>query len=190
MKIALFASGTGSNVKAILDNIHSMDLGILPQCLVCDRVGAPVIQLANEYNLPVFVLSSQKLSRSEWEVQVLDYLSQFDIDYIILAGFMRLLTKHFIDAYRGRILNIHPSLLPKYPGTQSIKKAYEAKDNKAGVTIFYVDEGMDTGKIIAQESINVDPNWTLADLEKAIHSLEHLMYTQALIDLKERREDD
>lgn len=188
MKIAFFASGRGSNVKAILDQTDRGE--IEPVCLVCDQEEAPVIDLAKVANLPIFVLSSSGRSRRDWEDQVLEYLSQFDIDYIVLAGFMRLLTEEFIDHYPKRILNIHPSLLPKYPGIHSIQEVYQAKESETGVSIFYVDEGMDTGDLIAQEKIKINSNWQLADLEEAVHKLEHQMYSQVLMDLKERMEND
>ena len=189
MNIALFASGRGSNVQAILDQIRPNHVPVQAQCLVCNVQDAPVIDLAKDYGLPILVLDSNGISRTDWEREVLAYLSQYEIDYIVLAGFMRLLSPSFIDHFKDRILNIHPSLLPKYPGTKSIEEAYDNQEKETGVTIFYVDDGVDTGQIIDQRSVKVDPSWSLTDLEDQIHRVEHEMYAQVLIQLAQEGED-
>ncbi len=189
MNIALFASGRGTNVQAILDQIRPDHVPVQAHCLVCNVQDAPVIDLAKEYGLPLLVLDSKGVSRTDWEREVLAYLSQYEIDYIVLAGFMRLLSPSFIDHFKDRILNIHPSLLPKYPGTKSIEEAYDNQEKETGVTIFYVDDGVDTGQIIDQRRVKVDPAWSLADLEDQIHRVEHEMYTQVLIQLAQEGED-
>ena len=189
MNIALFASGRGTNVQAILDQIRPDHVPVQAQCLVCNVQDAPVIDLAKDYGLPLLVLDSKGVSWTDWEREVLAYLSQYEIDYIVLAGFMRLLSPSFIDHFKDRILNIHPSLLPKYPGTKSIEEAYDNQEKETGVTIFYVDDGVDTGQIIDQRRVKVDPAWSLADLEDQIHRVEHEMYTQVLIQLAQEGED-
>ncbi|EKU92910.1 Phosphoribosylglycinamide formyltransferase [Alloiococcus otitis] len=189
MNIALFASGRGSNVQAILDQTQPDHVPVQAQCLVCNDPDAPAIDLAKDYSLPCLVLPSKGISRSDWEAEVLAYLSQYEIDYIVLAGFMRLLSPNFIDHFKDRILNIHPSLLPKYPGTKSIEEAYDNQEKETGVTIFYVDAGVDTGRIIDQRRVKLDPDWSLADLEDQIHRVEHEMYTQVLIQLAQEGED-
>ncbi|WP_273340953.1 phosphoribosylglycinamide formyltransferase [Alloiococcus otitis] len=189
MNIALFASGRGSNVQAILDQIRPNHVPVQAQCLVCNVQDAPVIDLAKDYGLPILVLDSNGISRTDWEREVLAYLSQYEIDYIVLAGFMRLLSPSFIDHFKDHILNIHPSLLPKYPGTKSIEEAYDNQEKETGVTIFYVDDGVDTGQIIDQRSVKVDPSWSLTDLEDQIHRVEHEMYAQVLIQLAQEGED-
>lgn len=189
MNIALFASGRGTNVQAILDQIRPDHVPVQAQCLVCNVQDAPVIDLAKDYGLPLLVLDSKGVSRTDWEREVLAYLSQYEIDYIVLAGFMRLLSPSFIDHFKDRILNIHPSLLPKYPGTKSIEEAYDNQEKETGVTIFYVDDGVDTGQIIDQRRVKVDPAWSLADLEDQVHRVEHEMYTQVLIQLAQEGED-
>lgn len=189
MNIALFASGRGTNVQAILDQTKPDHVPVQAQCLVCNDPEAPVIGLAEEYGLPILVLDSKGISRTDWEREVLAYLSQYEIDYIVLAGFMRLLSPSFIDHFKDRILNIHPSLLPKYPGTKSIEEAYDNQEKETGVTIFFVDDGVDTGQIIDQRRIKLDPAWSLADLEDQIHRVEHEMYTQVLTQLAHEGED-
>lgn len=180
MNIALFASGNGSNVETILSQIQQNNLPINPVCLVCNNPDAKVIERAKKYDVPVFVESSKGQSRAEWEKSVLEYLEPLEIDYIVLAGFMRLLSEGFLAHYSKQVLNIHPSLLPKYPGIHSIEEAYETGESETGVTIFYVDEGVDTGQIIRQESLAINPNWTLEELEEAVHQLEHYLYIDVL----------
>lgn len=180
MNIALFASGNGSNVEAILSQIEQHQLPINPVCLVCNNPDARVIERVKPYHIPVFVQSTKDLTRAEWEQLVIDYLEPLKVDYIVLAGFMRLLTEDFLARYPEQVLNIHPSLLPKYPGIHSIKDAYEADETETGVTIFYVDEGVDTGQIIHQEALTIDPDWTLEELEEAVHQLEHHLYIEVL----------
>lgn len=181
MKIALFASGSGSNVQAIIDNVKSGQLAVEIACVVCDKPKAFVIERAEKAGIPVYVSSPKEFSsREAWEEAVIEYLEPYAIDYIILAGFMRLLKKPLLNAYPNRIVNIHPSYLPAFPGKDGIKDAFEAGVSETGVTVFYVDEGVDTGKIIDQEKIIIQAEWTLADLETAVHAVEHRLYTKVL----------
>lgn len=181
MKIALFASGNGSNVQAIIDNVKSGQLAVEIACVVCDKPKAFVIERAEKAGIPVYVSSPKDFpSREEWEEAVIAHLASFAVDYIVLAGFMLLLKKPLLSAYPNRIVNIHPSYLPAFPGKEGIKDAFEAGVSETGVTVFYVDEGVDTGKIIDQEKITIQPEWSLLDLETAVHAVEHRLYTKVL----------
>ena len=177
MRLALFASGTGSNVQAILDSVKKGSLDAEAVCLVCDQPGAKVIEKAQKESLPYLVLSPKQCSsRESWEKQILEFLIHHQVDLIILAGFMRILGQELLAAFPKKVLNIHPSLLPKFPGRQGIKDAFEAKVKETGVTVHFVDEGIDTGEIIAQEKISLPHDWTLEQLEAAIHRIEHELY--------------
>lgn len=181
MNIALFASGNGSNVQAIIDAVKNGELDADISCLVCDQPGAYVIERAQKENIPVLISSPKDVdSREEWEIRVIDFLKDRRVELIVLAGFMRILKKPMLQAFPNKIINIHPSLLPDFPGINGIEDAYEADVKKTGVSIFYVDEGVDTGNIIAQEAIVVEPTWTLAELEQAIHQIEHRLYPAVL----------
>jgi len=181
MNIALFASGNGSNVQAIIDTVKAGELDADISYLICDQPGAYVIERGKKENIPVLVSSPKDFeSREEWERHVIDYLKKKGVELIVLAGFMRLLKKPMLQAFPNKIINIHPSLLPAFPGKNGIKDAYEAGVKKTGVSVFYVDEGMDTGRIIAQEPIDVDPAWSLEELEQAIHQVEHRLYPAVL----------
>jgi len=181
MNIALFASGNGSNAQAIIDAVKAGELDAVISCLICDQPGAYVIERAKNENIPVLVSSPKDFdSREEWERHVIDYLKDKGVEFVVLAGFMRLLQKPMLQAFPNKIVNIHPSLLPAFPGKNGIKDAYEMGVKKTGVSVFYVDEGMDTGHIISQESIDVDPDWSLEELVQAIHQIEHRLYPAVL----------
>lgn len=181
MKIALFASGNGSNVQAIIDAVKNDRLNAVISYLVCDKPGAYVIERAQREGVPVLVSSPDDFDdREGWERYLINFLKTKGVEFIILAGFMRLLKRPMLQAFPNRIINIHPSLLPGFPGKNGIKDAYEAGVTKTGVSIFYVDEGIDTGQIIAQEAIDVDPSWSLDELEEVVHQVEHRLYPAVL----------
>lgn len=177
MRLALFASGTGSNVQAILDAVKTGQLKAEVACLICDQPQAKVIDKAKQAGLPYLVLAPRECkNRASWERQILDFLIEQDVELVILAGFMRILGQVILAAYPKKVLNIHPSLLPAFPGRQGIKDAYDASVSETGVTVHYVDEGIDTGEIIAQEKLSIPSNWTLNQLEEAVHRIEHDLY--------------
>lgn len=177
MNIALFASGNGSNVQAIIQAAQDGIITETIQCLVCDNPKAYVIERAQQANINVLVLSPKDCaSRKQWEEEILNFLKVNQVDFIVLAGFMRIIGEDILNYYPQRIINIHPSLLPAFPGRTSIADAYKAKVSETGVTIHYVDAGIDTGEIITQESLAIQPNWTLEDLEEEIHAIEHRLY--------------
>lgn len=187
MRLALFASGTGSNVQAILDAIKAGKLTATAACLVCDQAGAKVIDKAKQAGVPYLVLSPKEcLNREDWEQHILAFLKEHEVELVVLAGFMRIIGKTFLAAYPNKVLNIHPSLLPNFPGRNGIKDAFEANVSETGVTVHYVDEGIDTGEIIMQETVKVASDWTLEQLETAIHKIEHVLYPTAIQTVIER----
>lgn len=181
MNIALFASGTGSNVQAIIDAAAAGQISGKLACLFCDKAGAPVIDKAQAAGLPVLVLSPKDCNtRQAWEAGIIAFLKEHQVDLIVLAGFMRIIGKPLLQAYPNRIMNIHPSLLPQFPGAQAIEDAYQAGAEETGVTVHWVDEGIDTGEVINQRVLTVNPEWTLSELEEAIHRIEHQLYPQTV----------
>lgn len=191
MRVALFASGAGSNVQAVLDQVDAGKLAIEVVALVCDQPDAKVVERVVGREIPVFVQSVSTLDgREGWEGAVLDFLAPLEVDYLVLAGFMRLLSPAVLAAYPSRIINIHPSLLPDFPGKTAIKDAYEAKVQKTGVSVFIVDEGIDTGEIIDQVSLTVDPDWSFDELQAHIHEVEHWLYPHVLRNLVIEFESD
>jgi phosphoribosylglycinamide formyltransferase 1 len=184
--IAIFASGSGTNFQAIVDAVKN---GIVPArvaLLVCDKPGAKVIERAERERIPTFVFSPKDYdSKAEFEQAILAELRKREIEFIALAGYMRLIGPTLLDAYEGKIVNIHPSLLPAFPGKDAIGQAYRAGVKITGVTIHYIDEGMDTGPIIAQRAIAIHEGESLAQLEARIHEVEHELYPAVLKTLLE-----
>jgi phosphoribosylglycinamide formyltransferase 1 len=189
--IAIFASGSGTNFQAIVDAVKN---GIVPArvaLLVCDKPGAKVIERAERERIPTFVFSPKDYdSKAEFEQAILAELRKHEIEFIALAGYMRLIGPTLLDAYEGKIVNIHPSLLPAFPGKDAIGQAYRAGVKITGVTIHYIDEGMDTGPIIAQRAIAIHEGESLAQLEARIHEVEHELYPAVLKTLLEHDRKD
>lgn len=151
IKIAILASGSGSNAEAIMNWAESSDLAEVV-CVLSDKKNAYVLERAKKRQvktLQVFKKSAE--SRSDYDLRLVTRLNDYGPDWIILAGFMKLLTPVFLNAFKNKIVNIHPSLLPLFPGTDGYGDAFKAGVNGSGCTVHYVDEGMDTGPIIAQK---------------------------------------
>lgn len=182
--IAVFASGNGSNFQAIAEALDAK--GHRVAVLVCDRNDAFVRVRAENAGVPVVdIRYSRGIPREEIEGELLRRLSPYKPDLIVLAGFMRLLSPVLVDAYQGRILNIHPSLLPKYPGTRGIEESYASRDGEAGVTVHLVDYGLDSGPILRQERIERIAGERLDSFEERIHTLEHRVYPEVILRILE-----
>ena len=180
-KIAVFASGNGSNFQAIIDVVQSGELKADISLLICDKPGAYAIERANNARIPSFVFQAKEyVSKDEYEQAIVAELKRYGVEFIVLAGYMRLLGSTLLSAYQGRIVNIHPSLLPAFPGKDAIGQALTAKAKWSGVTIHYVDEGMDTGPIIVQERVRLDEKETRDSLQKKIQQIEHKLYPEIL----------
>lgn len=180
-KLAVFASGTGSNFAMISDYLlQQAEAGSTHTivCLVTDKPHAAVVAKAETRNIPVVVV--RYASRSSAEDTILKALESYQPDLIALAGFMRLLSSVFVDHYKTRIVNIHPSLLPRHAGLNAIQKSYVAGDAELGITIHYVDQGLDTGPVIFQKSFSRRADDTEADIIRRIHALEHEHYPQVV----------
>lgn len=183
-QLAIFASGTGSNFDAIVKSINYGEIPAKAVLLVCDKVGAPVIEKAKAQGIETFVFTAKEFASKEaYEAEILAALKKHKVEWIALAGYMRLIGDTLLKAYEGHIINVHPSLLPKYKGKDAIERAFEAGDKTIGITIHYVDSGMDTGEIIAQESIELTGDESLEDVTQKIHQVEHKLYPQTLAKL-------
>lgn len=180
-KIAVFASGQGSNLQALIDASAKGELPARIELVVSDSRGCYALTRAEEAAIETLVLRPADYgSRSHYEAVILEKLLELKIEYLVLAGFMRLIGPTLLERYPERIINIHPSLLPLFPGKDAIGQALAAEVTETGVTIHYVDEGMDTGPIIAQERISVNPGEDRRSLEGRIHALEHRLYPKVL----------
>lgn len=181
MKVAVMASGRGSNFQAIID---SSERGETPHAeivhLITDKKDAYVIQRATNHGIDYTIIESKNCSRKEFEKKALEVLKNEKIDVIVLAGFMRILTSQFINSYKNKIINIHPSLLPSFPGAHAHRDTIKYGSKISGCTVHLVDEGVDTGPIIMQASVKVDNNETEETLSQKILPLEHELMPKAL----------
>lgn len=180
-KVAIFASGNGSNFQAIIDAVNNRKLHIHISCVICDRPGAFVLERAKKENIPVCLINPKSFpSKTAYETAISEKLRAFQIDFIALAGYMRLIGPTILKSYEGKIVNIHPSLLPAFPGLDAIGQSLKAGVKETGVTIHYVDEGMDTGKVIAQQTVEIAEGETKDSLQKKIQTIEHQLYPETL----------
>jgi phosphoribosylglycinamide formyltransferase-1 len=177
-RVAIFASGSGSNFEAIMNVQETAQWqGSEIALLVCDQPQAYVIERAKKWGTPTFVLSPKSCeSKEAYEQEILKKLQDTDIDFIVLAGYMRLLSSTLLKPYEGRIINIHPSLLPAFSGKDAMGQALQYGVRVSGVTVHFVDEGMDTGPIIYQQAVDVDMDETKDTLAQKIQAVEHEAY--------------
>ena len=179
-KIAVFASGSGSNFQALQESIERGELAASVELVVTDKPGAYVVTRADQFGIPVLELAPKMFgSKAAYEEAIIAELRSRDVEWIVLAGYMRLVSDVLLEAYPNRIVNIHPSLLPSFPGKDAIGQAMEHGVKLTGVTVHYVDAGMDTGPIIAQTAVEV-VDGDRAATEERIHKAEHVLYAETL----------
>ncbi|GIN23034.1 MAG TPA: phosphoribosylglycinamide formyltransferase [Bacillus bacterium] len=180
-KIAVFASGNGSNFQAIYEAVESGTLRAEIKMLVCDKPGAFVVERARKAGVPVLEFCPKQYeSKMEFETMLHEELQKKDVEYIVLAGYMRLIGSVLLENYPEKIINIHPSLLPAFPGMDAIGQAVASGAKVTGVTIHYVDEGMDTGPIIAQKALEIQDGATIEEIAQEVHEIEHEFYPETL----------
>ncbi|MGK0551546.1 phosphoribosylglycinamide formyltransferase [Enterococcus faecalis] len=193
MKIAIFASGNGSNFQAICEAATKEAFPGEIVCLFCDQPAAFVLKRAAQRRIPAVTFSPNDYgTKAAYEEEILSYLKHYQVELVVLAGYMRIIGPTILEAFPKKIINIHPSLLPQFPGLQAIKAALIAGVHTTGVTIHYVDQGIDTGPIIAQERVPIEKKDTLASLTAKIHQVEHRLYPASLVKIiqanKEKQE--
>lgn len=187
-RIGVLLSGRGSNFEALADSVAA---GRIPNAeialVISHREGAPGIERARARAIGACVIPSKGLEREAYDRQVVAVLQEKKIDLICLAGYMRLLSPYFVQAFRGRILNIHPSLLPAFPGLESQRQALEHGAKFAGCTVHFVDETLDAGPIILQAAVPIRDDDTVESLSEHILAEEHRIYSQAVRTVLEGR---
>lgn len=176
--VAVFVSGSGSNLQAIIDSgIDSANIAVV----VCNKPGAYAIERARKHNIPVEIIDHKDYdSREDFEKEIISRIKDYNIDLIVLAGFMRILSPYFVRHYKHRIINLHPALLPAFPGMHSARQALEYGVKFTGCTVHFVDEGVDTGPIIKQAVVPVEDDDTEQSLLDKIHLKEHEIYPEAV----------
>lgn len=181
IRLAVFASGNGSNFEAVAQSIQKGEVDGELALLVCDQPGAFVLTRAEKLKVrSVTFMPKTFESKAAYETEVLAHLEEAKVDLIVLAGYMRIVGKTLLKAYPERIINIHPSLLPSYPGRQGIVDAFMDKVEQTGVTVHLVDEGVDTGPVLAQETVAIEPDDTIDSLERKIHAVEHELFPKVI----------
>ena len=181
-RLAVFASGRGTNFLAIAAALTAAHRHAI-EFLLCDVEGAPVLQRAQELKVPTFPISYAGVAREAVEKKIVRHLERRQVDLVALAGFMKLLTPYFIDAFKGPIINLHPTLLPKYPGTHGIQESYASPDTELGITVMRIDQGIDTGPALLQKSFTRARTESLEEIEAHIHALEYEWFPKVLIGL-------
>lgn len=178
---AVFASGFGSNLEAIIKAVKTKKIQANLALVVSDKKDAFALARAKKAKIKnIFINPKDFVSKDDYEKAVICELKREKIDFIVLAGFMRILGSQVLNAYKNKILNIHPSLLPAFKGAHAIKDAFSAKVKTTGVTIHFVTKDLDAGPIILQEEIKISSKDTLELLEAKIHKLEHKFYPKAI----------
>jgi phosphoribosylglycinamide formyltransferase-1 len=180
-RIGVLLSGRGSNFEALADSVAA---GRIPNAeiamVISNREGAPGIQRAESRGIRTRVIPSKGLEREAYDRQVVAVLHEHKVDLVCLAGYMRLLSPYFVAAFPNRILNIHPSLLPSFPGLESQRQALEYGVNFAGCTVHFVDENLDAGPIVLQAVVPVEDKDTEESLSARILKEEHRIYSEAV----------
>ena len=191
--VAVFASGAGSNFRRLCEAAAAGELGAgRVALLVSDRPACGAVEQARRLGVPAFARTHRADGgRAAWEAAALERLRESRIELVVLAGYMRLVGETLLSAYGGRIINIHPSLLPHFPGLNAVGQALAAGAAETGVTVHFVDEGMDTGPVIAQAAVPVRADDTEESLLARVHAAEHRLLPAVVRDLcaRARRAD-
>lgn len=181
LNLGVLASGRGSNFQAIIDEIEAGRLNASIKVLIVDNPEAYAIERAKRHSIEYLYLNPKDyLSKDGYFSAIAEELRRRDVELVILAGFMRIVRRPLIEAYRNRIMNIHPALLPSFPGLHGQRQAVEYGVRISGCTVHFVDEGMDTGPIIIQAAVPVSPDDTEETLSERILRLEHKIFPEAI----------
>jgi phosphoribosylglycinamide formyltransferase-1 len=179
-RVAVLASGTGTNLQAILDRLHGRD-GIQVACVASNKRDAEALERARTADVETKVFErAGHPDRASRDAALADWLAERDVDLIVLAGYMELLSGEFVNRFRNRIVNVHPALLPSFPGLDAVGQALAHGVRVTGVTVHLVDEGVDSGPIVLQRAIRVPYTRDRAQLEKEIHRVEHELLPEAI----------
>jgi phosphoribosylglycinamide formyltransferase-1 len=181
LNLAVFISGGGTNLQSIIDGTENGAIDARVVLVVSNEPEAYGLVRAKNHDIPTAVVNHRDYAdRETFETALIDALDQYPIDLICLAGFMRVLTPHFLRRYPRKVINIHPALLPSFPGTQGQQDAFDYGVRFSGCTIHFVDDGVDTGPIIIQAVVPVLPDDTKDTLQQRILTQEHVIYPQAI----------
>lgn len=187
-KIGVLISGGGTNLQAIMDACSNDIINAEVTLVISNKEGAYGLERSKKTGIPTVFIDPKKFRGSQYDLELIKELEKKDVDFIVLAGFLRVLSPVFINRYRNRIINIHPSLIPQFCGEgfygERVHKAVlDSGSKSSGATVHFVDEGTDTGEIILQESIDVLEDDTVESLQKRVLKIEHKILVEALYQL-------
>ena len=181
LKIGVLISGSGTNLQAIVDRIADGSLNAEVALVVSSRPGVRGIERAREAGLPVLVMEKSEYADPEAaDEKIACALKEAGCEYVIMAGYMRMVRKPLLEAYSGRIVNLHPALLPSFKGAHAIQDAFDYGVKVTGVTVHFADDKYDCGPIIAQRALPVEEGWDVDTLEEHIHAIEHELYPEVV----------
>jgi len=181
MNFAVMASGRGGNLQAIINAIGDGRIKADLKLVLSDKKDAFALERARKANIPDLYINPRDFdSRESYDRAVVERLREFKVDFVVLAGYMRLVSDYFIQQYPDKILNIHPSLLPEFKGMHAIKDAFDSGAAATGCSVHFVVKEMDAGPVILQEKVGISRQDTLESLEEKIHQAEHRVYPQAI----------
>jgi phosphoribosylglycinamide formyltransferase 1 len=180
-RIVVLASGGGTNLQAILDQLHGGDEGIEIVGVGSDKQGAMALERARAAGVEVAVFPTAEFADRAGRDRALgDWIEERGADLVVLAGYMQLLSPEFVERFRNRVINVHPALLPAFPGIDAVQQAIDHGSKITGVTVHFVDEGVDSGPIIMQRPVPVAPSRDWDETEKAIHATEHALLPETI----------
>jgi len=180
MRLGVLISGRGSNFEAISNNINRFKLDAEIAVVISNRPSAPGLEIARQHGLPLRAIPSAGMERETYDRLLIDELKTHEMDLVCLAGFMRLLSAQFIQSFPQRVLNIHPSLLPAFPGLDAVRQALDYGTKITGCTVHFVDEFLDSGPTIIQAAVPVLDDDTVDTLSARVLAQEHLIYSKAI----------
>ena len=181
IKLGVLASGQGTNLQAIIDASLKGEIEAEVSVVISDKREAYALKRAEEHSIPaIFINRGDFSSKEEYEREIIKNLQKHEVSLVILAGYMRVVGKEFAKEYKGKMMNIHPALLPSFPGLKAWEQAYNYGVKVSGVTVHFVEEGVDTGPVILQRAVEVKEDDTLDSLLQRIHQEEYKIYPQAI----------
>jgi phosphoribosylglycinamide formyltransferase-1 len=180
MRVGVLASGAGTNLQALLDRVHGRD-GVEVAAVASDKHDAPALQRARDAGVPVDVFPASSYGdRDERDSALAGWLASQDVELVVLAGYMQLLSPEFLERFERRVINVHPALLPAFPGLRAVEQALEYGVKVFGVSVHFVDEGVDTGPVILQRALELPDAESAEDVLAQLHPIEHELLTEAV----------
>jgi phosphoribosylglycinamide formyltransferase-1 len=181
INIGVLVSGRGTNLQAIIEAIEEGKIEGKIKIVISDNLDAYALKRAEQYNIETQYINHKEFkNREDYDKKIVETLENKEVELVVLAGYMRILSSYFIKAYKNKIINIHPALLPSFPGLRAQKQAVEYGVKISGCTVHFVDEGMDSGPIILQSAVEVSEDDTEESLAERILKEEHRIYSQAI----------